>query len=91
MRRQSPILFRVLAVPKLHTLTCKMKGTKVLTLGAGREVLPHNMAVTKMYIDADDIYTRSTHAIYVHLRMRGTVNWWAGWSVLLTRGLLPAC
>ena len=26
-----------------------MKGTKVLTLGAGREVLPHNMAVTKMY------------------------------------------
>ena len=25
-----------------------MKGTKVLTLGAGREVLPHNMAVTKM-------------------------------------------
>ena len=30
-----------------------MKGTKVLTLGAGREVLPHNMDV-----DADDIYTR---------------------------------
>ena len=29
----------------------------MLTLGAGREVLPHNMAVTKMYIDADDIYT----------------------------------
>ena len=27
-----------------------MKGTKVLTLGAGREVLPHNMAVTKMYM-----------------------------------------
>ena len=26
----------------------EMKGTKVLTLGAGREVLPHNMAVTKM-------------------------------------------
>ena len=26
-----------------------MKGTKVLTLGAGREVLPHNMP------DADDI------------------------------------
>ena len=25
-----------------------MKGTKVLTLGVGREVLPHNMAVTKM-------------------------------------------
>ena len=34
-----------------------MKGTKVLTLGAGREILPHNMAVTKM-VDADDIYTR---------------------------------
>ena len=30
----------------------------MLTLGAGRAVLPHNMAVTKMYIDADDIYTR---------------------------------
>ena len=29
----------------------------MLTLGAGREILPHNMAVTKMYIDADDIYT----------------------------------
>ena len=29
----------------------------MLTLGAGREVLPHNMAVTKMYIDVDDIYT----------------------------------
>ena len=28
--------------------TTIMKGTKVLTLGAGREVLPHNMAVTKM-------------------------------------------
>ena len=26
--------------------TVEMKGTKVLTLGAGREVLPHNMAVT---------------------------------------------
>ena len=25
-----------------------MKGTKVLTLGAGREILPHNTAVTKM-------------------------------------------
>ena len=34
-----------------------MKGTKVLTLGAGREVLTYNMAVTKM-VDADDIYTR---------------------------------
>ena len=56
----------------------------MLTLGAGREVLPHNMAVTKMYIDADDIYTPSsyTHAIHVYLRMRGTVNWWAGWSIL---------
>ena len=31
-----------------------MKGTKVLTLGAGREVLPHNVAVTK----AAYIYTR---------------------------------
>ena len=28
----------------------------MLTLGAGREVLPHNMAVTK--IDVDNIYTR---------------------------------
>ena len=58
----------------------------MLTLGAGREVLPHNMAVTKMYIDADDIiYTPSSyaHAIHVYLRMRGTVNWWAGWSILL--------
>ena len=50
-----------------------MKGTKVLTLGAGREILPHNMAVTEneaprgqaVYysardkdVDADDIYTR---------------------------------
>ena len=47
--------------------------SKVLTPGAGREVLPHNMA--------DDIYTRP-HAIHVYLRMRGTVNWWAGWSIL---------
>ena len=32
-----------------HCITpSEMKGTKVLTLGAGREVLPHNMAVTKM-------------------------------------------
>ena len=55
----------------------------MLTLGAGREILPHNMAVTKM-VDADDIYTPSsyTHAIHVYLRMRGKV-------VLLTRGLLP--
>ena len=30
------------------TGTAIMKGTKVQTLGAGREVLPHNMAVTKM-------------------------------------------
>ena len=37
-------------------------------------VLPHNMAVTK----TDDIYTRP-----LAIRMRGTVNWWAGWSVLL--------
>ena len=28
----------------------------MLTLGAGREVLPHDMAVTKTYVD--DIYTR---------------------------------
>ena len=51
----------------------QMKGTKVLTLGAGREVLPHNMAVTKMYyvynyIDADDTPSSdtcvSTHARY---------------------------
>ena len=39
----------------MHGPAAQMKGTKVLTLGAGREVLPHNMAVTK---DADDIYTR---------------------------------
>ena len=33
--------------------TILMKGTKVLTLGAGREVLPHNVAVTKdAYIHA---------------------------------------
>ena len=50
-----------------------MKGTKVLTLGAGREVLPHNMAVTKMqmrmtYIHALYLYACdtcvSTHARY---------------------------
>ena len=29
-------------------ITSIMKGTKVLTLGAEREVLPHNPAVTKM-------------------------------------------
>ena len=54
----------------------------MLTLGAGREVLPHNMAVTKC---THIIYTPSnyTHAINVYLRMRGTVNWWAGWSILL--------
>ena len=42
------------------------------TLGAGREVLPHNMAVTKMYIDADDIYTPSSyaHAIRVSTHAR---------------------
>ena len=39
----------VIASPKIAiVLTSTMKGTKVLTLGAGREVLPHNMAVTKM-------------------------------------------
>ena len=32
----------------VYIFTYLMKGTKVLTLGAGREVLPHNMAVTKM-------------------------------------------
>ena len=32
----------------LRRNTVRMKGTKVLTLGAGREILPHNMAVTKM-------------------------------------------
>ena len=37
-----------------HMPAESMKGTKVLTLGAGREVLPHNVAVTK---DAY-IYTR---------------------------------
>ena len=54
-----------------------MKGTKVLTLGAGREVLPHNMRCR--------IYTPSsyTHAIHMYLRMSGTVNWWAGLSILL--------
>ena len=51
----------------------------MLILGAGREVLPHNIDV-----GADDIYTPSSyeHAIHVYLRMRGTVNWWAGWSIL---------
>ena len=34
----------------MYMSTYVMKGTKVLTLGAEREVLPHNMA--------DDIYTR---------------------------------
>ena len=35
-------------------------------------------------VDADDIYTPlaiATHAIHVYLRMRGTVLWWAGWSI----------
>ena len=41
----------------------------MLTLGAGREV--------------QCLYTPSsyTHAIHVYLRMRGTVNWWAGLSI----------
>ena len=63
----------------------QMKGTKVLTLGAGREVLPHNMA--------DDIYTRP-----LAIRMRYmciyacTVLLIGGRACLLpTRGLLPAC
>ena len=63
-----------------------MKGTKVLTLGAGREVLPHNMAVTKMYIDADDIlYTRplAIRMRYMCIYACAVVNWWAGWSILL--------
>ena len=34
--------------PFHFVVTRLMKGTKALTLGAGREVLPHNMAVTKM-------------------------------------------
>ena len=45
-----------MAMPK----AIEMKGTKVLTLGAGREVLPHNMAV-----DADDIYT---HPLAIRIR-----------------------
>ena len=35
-------------IQDIYVYTYIMKGTKVLTLGAGREVLPHNMAVTKM-------------------------------------------
>ena len=54
-----------------------MKGTKVLTLGAGRGLAPQH--------GKDDIYTRP-----LAIRMRGTVNWWAGLSILPTRGLL-AC
>ena len=38
----------IIIVYKKRLITILMKGTKVLTLGAGREVLPHNMAVTKM-------------------------------------------
>ena len=57
----------------------------MLTLGAGGEVLPPQHGGYK-YVDADDIYTRPlaicAHAIHVYLRMRGTVNWWAGWSIL---------
>ena len=45
-RRGCGLLYRACAVLFLAPKT--MKGTKVLTLGAGREVLPHNMAVTKM-------------------------------------------
>ena len=55
---------------KLHSKTIVMKGTKVLTLGAGRE----------KDVDADGPLASYTHAIHVYLRMRGTVNWWAGWS-----------
>ena len=35
-------------------ITYTMKGTKVLTLGAGREILPHNIRLQRWY----DIYTR---------------------------------
>ena len=58
-----------------------MKGTKVLTLGAGHEVLPHNM-----HGGYKDV--RCALAI----RMRGTVNWWAGWSILpFVVSYIPAC
>ena len=73
-----PYIVLVVCVLGLQSCTCSllpiiMKGTEVLTLGAGREILP----------DVDIIiYTPSsyTHAIHVYLRMRCTVNWWAGWS-----------
>ena len=64
----------------------------MLTLGAGlRSLAPQHGGYKD--VDADDIYTRP-----LAIRMRGTVNWLAGWSIfmlilpfLLTRGLLPAC
>ena len=66
-----------------HTVRTKLnEGKAILVMHFMKDffyaVLPHNMA--------DDIYTRP-----LATRMRYTVNWWAGWSVLLTRGLLPAC
>ena len=40
------VLIIVLKLVKCRaTLLVIMKGTKVLTLGAGREVLPHNMKI----------------------------------------------
>ena len=69
-----------------HTLTTIMKGTKVLTLGAGREVLPHK--------DANDIYTRplATRMRYMCIYACAVllIGGRAG-PVLLIRGLLPAC
>ena len=47
-------LLKCFSLPFCVFITVAMKGTKVLTLGAGREVLPHNVAVTK----AAYIYTR---------------------------------
>ena len=46
---------------KNFSFTCIMKGTEVLTLGAGREVLPLNVAVTKP--------SSYTHAIHLYLRV----------------------
>ena len=67
-----------------YIFTGEMKGTKVLTLGAGRA--PQHGGYKD--VDAPSSYT---HAIHMYLRMRDTVNWWAGLSILPTRGLLPAC
>ena len=61
----------------LGIATVIMKGTKVLTLGAGR---------APQHGGYKDVYTPSsyTHAIHVYLRMRGTVNWWAGLSITVS-------